>query len=292
MLNNLSNSNNLSLASGTPQSNHPTLETINSTNAPVFEGKFTANATNHPTLKTINSTNTPVFEGKFTANATNYPLGTGLDFRPNLHRSSNVMRSTACPGGNSLNILTAGPYGCQRACVNNDKCVLWSYNFDNKQCYLKSSLMPCQPNAMYESGRIQIKNQPTPAFRPAFRPAGLPLYDITDPTKLNPINPVTPNSNPNFAPTIRGVPAIPPLPAASAVNPRTSNTMDSVSCPEGNMFNFQLDSPSQCKSACLANDQCQIWSYNNLNNQCYFKNQNVPCINNNMYTSGRVTKKN
>ncbi|QGR53748.1 pan domain-containing protein [Moumouvirus maliensis] len=69
---------------------------------------------------------------------------------------------------------------------------------------------------------------------------------------------------------------------------RTSTLMHQTDCPGRNFWTLQVSSPNDCKNHCISRDNCKMWSFDNRNQNCFLKNDIMPCNSDSDYTSGRI----
>ncbi|XWV26955.1 hypothetical protein QJ857_gp0094 [Tupanvirus soda lake] len=69
---------------------------------------------------------------------------------------------------------------------------------------------------------------------------------------------------------------------------RRSTYLAQTNCPGSNINSTRVPNVNNCQNLCIRDDNCKMWSFNNLNQQCFLKNQVRPCKPNSNYTSGRI----
>ena len=79
----------------------------------------------------------------------------------NPRKTSTFMPSTNCPGASIQSIRVPNTSLCQKICINDDDCKMWSFNNSTQQCFIKDKVRPCRTNNNFTSGRI-IENKPQP----------------------------------------------------------------------------------------------------------------------------------
>lgn len=234
--------------SGTPPTDHPTLGTVTNTNAVPFGGVV------RTTMPSTDSSNT---------NAADDLIG----LRRAEQYPSRYLNRTACPGGNLHNLQLATPYMCERVCVNDDKCKMWSYNKNSRQCYLKGSIQPCESHRGYVSGVIGTGGPSTTTLSPTI--SSVPAI----------VSPVLPSTE---------------LPSTESTTPLFREQRSSYELP-GLVFrgvpdrSINVPDHRTCKDTCVGDNNCNRWSYSPNNSMCEIWNGQPYYVDENTRaTSGQI----
>ncbi|AGF85550.1 hypothetical protein QJ854_gp232 [Moumouvirus goulette] len=70
---------------------------------------------------------------------------------------------------------------------------------------------------------------------------------------------------------------------------RTSTFMHQMDCPGKNFWTLKVSSPNDCQNQCISRENCKMWSFDNRNQNCFLKNDIMPCNSDNDYISGRIS---
>lgn len=195
-----------------------------------------------------------------------YVSGKSLDMMPNTMfpydgeyledpiRISGKTNSTVCPEDTFSRTWREDKASCQDRCVRDPNCLAWSFDKIERRCDLGNKIANCQPIRGIDSGEINT---------------------ITS-TDLNGsrIKLGKSNRSPNFL--------------------QISTRMDNTNCPEFpdrrkiGTAGFYTSNPLACRDRCLEEPNCNLWSYDENQRECFLRDGNEQCTSTSGYTSGRI----
>ncbi len=73
---------------------------------------------------------------------------------------------------------------------------------------------------------------------------------------------------------------------------RYSTNVPQTNCPGAYTRTMRVPNVGFCQDSCIGDDGCKQWSFNNLNQQCFLRDDVKPCNYNTDYTSGTIFQKN